>query len=420
MSFFSVGDPTPMLKGINYTDYNQQQVQGAVGQVQGQTATEQGNLADLLGKALQELNPQLYATGRNPIAPTAPTAKGDLWQPIPNPSGTAPLYKNKQTGVMAVDQGEGKLAYFSPQESGARYLGNQPPQGTPAFDANAMTPETQNAYNSQLSQYQNQLTAYNNQLNQAPAANTPLGSVNTVNSLIQASDPNNPATGIPNNVPSDVDLSQLNRYMDNGNAASDRLAALSGLGPNPMNSQQIYEAYLNNPAVQAQMEQGNAAISNNYSARGLLGSGGLLKALNSYGQGVAAQTLNQAQDNLYRQAQTGASAAGQYQGSVLNKYGTDQTANTAARSIQANREAALRANQTSLIGQQANLYGSMNDAARNYASLLGTQVQTAGQLGSAAINNIGSILGNHVNSAQTEMGVGVQAGNGLFTNIGLR
>lgn len=199
-------------------------------------------------------------------------------------------------------------------------------------------------------------------------------------------------------------------YMQNGAQASNQLNSMLGLGANPMNSQQIYEQYLNNPAVQAQMQQGGQAINNNYAAKGGLGSGALMKALNSFGQGVAAQQIGSVQDRLAAQAAAGATAANQYAASLLNQYGTQQQAQT----NQAQNQTALL-NAQNLANQQ---YGT---AANNQAGILAqltnanTNAQTQAALArqSALVNTAtkvqdkvgytNGIMGGLVNTTNTSM-----------------
>lgn len=198
-----------------------------------------------------------------------------------------------------------------------------------------------------------------------------------------AIDKSNQLIGESTYTPGTVDMSNYRPYMDNGSLASNELAALSGLGPNALNAQQINDRYLNSAAVQAQMQQGNAQINSNYSAKGLLGSGSLLKALQGYGQGVASQTISSAQDNLYKQAQLGSQTANQYAASLLNKYSTDAQAQTAAR-----------ANQATLLNGQSSLYGQMNTNNSAYSTLLGDSSNRIATIGAQAAADRQSALNN--------------------------
>ncbi len=602
------------------TNYDQNQVQGGVSQLQGYTGQQQGGLADILMQGIVALNPQLFATGQNPSAPKAPTAPGSAWQKAGTFNGI-PKYTTVSNGhTYTFLPGREKNADGS--QSGT-YIKDgvdvsatgYPADGVPAFSMQQVqgTEENKQAqlqYQQQVAQYQQQQQQYQQQLSQAPAANSGMGMINLGNQLInqstytpmggyqqssqtqnnqsapqaaqipsgpvpiqnsvikgqlasgkitaeqaqdmqlqafaQGADGATPAQraqglqvqvqrmqqsvqsgGLPpdqlaaaqarlqatqqqfqqvqasmssgqnsgqqqyqqgnpqssqssgqnytgsNNyglqqlpgftpiAPSknqdlalnqgnnpgqlnldamqygNVDTSQYSPFMKNGQQASDQLASLSGLGANPMNSQQIYDQYLNNPAVQAQMQQGNQAINNSYSAKGMLGSGGLLKALNSYGQGVAAQTLGAEKSNLFNQSQLGADASNQYTGSLLNKYGTDmgaQASNQAnqvagykaqgdySNNMQQNQIGAYtaeqnalnqaRSNQTSLFGQQAGLFNAMSNNNSTYAGLLSSLANGSGQLSAAAINQIGGLLSGHINSTQLTREPFAESGQG--------
>lgn len=181
--------------------------------------------------------------------------------------------------------------------------------------------------------------------------------------------------------PGSVDFSNYNPYMSMGSNAANELQALSGL--TGLNSQQIYDRYLNNSATQAQLDQGNRQINSNYAAQGLLGSGALLKALQSYGQDVATQGIGRAQQNLYNMTQLGAQAANQYTQGLLNKYQTDQQA--ALGGLQ---------NQANLYGQQVNLLGQQNQAYNTQANFLANLAGTNAQLQAQAANQRQSSLAN--------------------------
>jgi hypothetical protein len=198
-----------------------------------------------------------------------------------------------------------------------------------------------------------------------------------------AIDKSNQLIGESTYTPGTVDMSNYQPYMQNGGLASNELAALSGLGPNALNAQQINDRYLNSAAVQAQMAQGNNQINSNYSAKGLLGSGSLLKALQGFGQGLASQTIGSAQENLYKQAQLGSQTANQYAASLLNKYSTDVQGQNAAR-----------ANQATLLNGQSSLYGQMNTNNSAYSTLLGSSAQNAATIGAQAAADRQSALVN--------------------------
>ncbi len=481
------------------TNYDQNQVQGGIGQLQGYTGQQQGGLADILMQGITALNPQLFATGQNPTAPKAPGAAPvgtKQWSVIPNGSDT-PSYVDSVTNtryfppgtVRQPSGGFNKEGLYQGSKSinGQYPMTTTPPPGAQAFNPNAQTAnsiqQAQN-YQNQVAQYQQQQQQYQQQMQQGPASNSAMGMINQGNQLIQQSTagrmgalqqapgftpiapsknqdftlnqgnnpsalnlgkgpgemgfnqqapsilnlgqqnpgnlqlnqqaPNNlnlqnvntqftdpsqqnvaslnlnpnrtgplqlngvnsqftPLSGIDAMQYGNVDTSQYSPFIKNGQQASDQLASLSGIGANPLNSQQIYDKYLNNPAVQAQMQQGNQAINNSYSAKQMLGSGGLLKALNSYGQGVAAQTLGAEKSNLFNQSQLGANAANQYTGNLLSKYGTDMNAQAANQANQVGQQR----NQVDWMTNQA---GAQNNANANIISGYNAQNNASDQI----------------------------------------
>lgn len=181
--------------------------------------------------------------------------------------------------------------------------------------------------------------------------------------------------------PGSVDFSNYQPYMDLGRSAATEAGNL--ITGNGITSADVYNRYLANPAVQAEMDMGNRQLTSNYAARGLLGSGGLLKALNEYGQGVASRGLGQAQQNLYRLAELGSNSANQYATGLLNKYTTDQQ--SALGALQ---------NTTNIYGQQVNALNSQNQALNTQANFLSSLAGTNAQLQAQAANQRQSSLAN--------------------------
>lgn len=219
-----------------------------------------------------------------------------------------------------------------------------------------------------------------------------------------------------------VDLSNYNPYMNMGSLAANELSALSGLAyatPKEgamagydaegrlilapggvdvrpgMSSADVYARYLNNPAVQAQMDLGNRQINANAAAKGMLGSGAILKSLQSYGQGIAAQGLGQAQQNLFNLAQLGSQSANQYASSLLNKYSTDTQAALASKQ-----------NQTNLIGQQANLLGTQQQGQASQLGFLQSLATTQANIQAQAAQQRQSSLAGAAAKYQDVYGMG--------------
>jgi hypothetical protein len=73
-------------------------------------------------------------------------------------------------------------------------------------------------------------------------------------------------------------------YLPAGGAATDQMRDLLGLGDDPAAAQAAFEEWQNSTGFQNRLEQGSNAITGNRAARGALGSGATLKALQSRGQ----------------------------------------------------------------------------------------------------------------------------------------
>ncbi|MEW9570535.1 hypothetical protein ABQJ54_02085 [Rhodanobacter sp. Si-c] len=143
----------------------------------------------------------------------------------------------------------------------------------------------------------------------------------------------------------------------------------NGLLTTPFSAAQYQES----PGYQFQMQQGTQAIMNNAGALGGLNSGNTLKALQTYGQGLANQDYYQAanqysnwQNQVYNMlsgaSNTGANAAGQTAGlgaSTANQIGSNMM--SAGNSISAGQVASANAmgNSLSSLGNLA-MYGQMN------------------------------------------------------------
>lgn len=85
-------------------------------------------------------------------------------------------------------------------------------------------------------------------------------------------------------------ISTLSPYDDNGAAATNRLAALAGVGGVGAQT----EALASDPGYQFRLSQGTAALDRSAASRGLLLSGAQAKGLAGYGQGLASDELNNA------------------------------------------------------------------------------------------------------------------------------
>lgn len=122
----------------------------------------------------------------------------------------------------------------------------------------------------------------------------------------------------------------------------------------PLTSQQVVDKISNQPGYQAELSQGVDAISKASSAAGYLGSGRVLKELNTFGQNTLSKYYNNTLDRLSQVASQGAQAAN-YSGQVSMNKGNniasakiglgDTLANAALASGNAMAQATLAANQ---------------------------------------------------------------------------
>ena len=108
---------------------------------------------------------------------------------------------------------------------------------------------------------------------------------------------------------------------------------LNGAG----NQNTAFQNYQQGPDVAFRMQRGIDAIDNSSAARtGGVNSGGLLKRLNEFGQGVATQDLTNYLQRLAGQSAQGQTAANTLTGSAYNTAGLVSNANTAEGNAIAN------------------------------------------------------------------------------------
>lgn len=103
----------------------------------------------------------------------------------------------------------------------------------------------------------------------------------------------------------DAALGTLQPYASNGQAASNRLAALAGIGGGAAQT----EALSQDPGYQFRMSEGIGALDRSAASKGLLLSGAQLKGVNDYGQGMASSELNSAFNRTAAVADAGRGAA---------------------------------------------------------------------------------------------------------------
>lgn len=98
-------------------------------------------------------------------------------------------------------------------------------------------------------------------------------------------------------------------YIAAGDKADTALQGFLGLGGDPAATQKAFDSYLGSTGYNFTRQQGLDAVTQSKAASGLLGSGATLKALDSYGTGLAQQYGQQYVGNLQGVAGTGQAAA---------------------------------------------------------------------------------------------------------------
>lgn len=84
----------------------------------------------------------------------------------------------------------------------------------------------------------------------------------------------------------------INSAAAGGTAANEATQELLGLKPISAGTSSAFDNYLKSTGYDFQLKQGQNAITTSNAAKGLLNSGGTLKALDEYGQGQAANYFN--------------------------------------------------------------------------------------------------------------------------------
>lgn len=167
------------------------------------------------------------------------------------------------------------------------------------------------------------------------------------------------ATGIANAGLTDTLNKQtdvLNPYLDAGKVGLSKLTDMAG-GPG---FQFNYDDYKNDPAFQFQLEQGQRAIQNSGSARGLGSSGAVMKELAGYGTGLAATHYGEAFERAKQQFLT-------------------------------NQQAGLQTGQA-LIGAGQNATGQFNSAQQNAGNQIAANAIGAGKYEGDTAKGIAELL----------------------------
>jgi hypothetical protein len=109
-----------------------------------------------------------------------------------------------------------------------------------------------------------------------------------------------------------------NQLMNTGQEANSAQSALLGLGGNTPQATGAFNKYLGSTGYLFQLGQGQNAVNSNAAAAGMLNSGGTLKSLQQYGQGLAGNYFN-----TYLGQLGGLSGAGQQTLNTIGSAGTN-------------------------------------------------------------------------------------------------
>ena len=185
-------------------------------------------------------------------------------------------------------------------------------------------------------------------------------------------------------------------------------AALSGA----QGQQAFDEAFINDPGQAFLRQQGLDAVANQAAATGGLGGGEVLRELTRFGQGNAAQNIQQQIQNLGALSNQGLQAAAQ-QGQFLSQAGQQQ-GNLASTNAQLGTQAniASAGNRLNAAGQRAGIQSALGQQAAN--TFIGTG-QDIGQARFQTGRDLASQIGQ---STSALSGLANQQGSGLSDIIG--
>lgn len=153
------------------------------------------------------------------------------------------------------------------------------------------------------------------------------------------------------------DKTLIQPTVDRGNAAADALQGFLGLGGDPGKIQGAFNAYLKSTGYQFNRQQGLDAVTQSAAAKGLLGSGATLKALDAYGTGEADQYGQQYAANLAGVANRGVQGVNALTGAATNYANQVSGANTTAATASANAGMATAGAANGLIANALAAYG---------------------------------------------------------------
>jgi len=207
-------------------------------------------------------------------------------------------------------------------------------------------------------------------------------------------------------------LSYFQPYQSAGQTALDRQMALSGA----LGQDAFQQAYVEDPYTAFLREQGMRANLAGASATGGLGGGNVQKELQRFGQGLAAQGVQQQIQNLGALSGMGLNAAG-------GAAGVQQGLGTALSGLGMTGAQMVSGQRGALAGEQSQ-YGAnlANIEAQAAAALANQRARTgellAGQIGTGAINlgNLATAQGTGISQGITSYTDAINAMNQYYAN----
>lgn len=184
--------------------------------------------------------------------------------------------------------------------------------------------------------------------------------------------------------------------VDRGNAAGSAINALLGIGGDQAAQDAAFKNWTNSTGFQFTLNQGVNAANSSAATKGLLNSGGNLKALSDYGQNTAQTYFGNYLAGLQGQQSTGLSAANALSGVYSNVASLKNNSNT-------NTANGLVANNQNTSGALANVAtGTGNELANvatgTAANVAGSNTSLTGNLVTGNTNATNALVGNTNNA----------------------
>lgn len=151
-------------------------------------------------------------------------------------------------------------------------------------------------------------------------------------------------------------------YLDAGSGATYSLSKLLGVGPNGQTNTPDYSGFMNSPDYQFAQQQGNLGTIRQANAQGMNLSGGVLKDLSTFNNGLASQQYNSYYNKLMGLSQQGENAAA---GVGNLAVGQATNATNAATGIGNTTQAVGQAQASGIVGASNAVTGSLSSGIQN-------------------------------------------------------